>query len=399
MFEELLSSLAIKNENKIVLLVMDGVGDLPVNGKTPLEAARAPNLDRLASEASCGLLNIVYYGITAGSGPGHLALFGYDPIIYQIGRGVLEVLGVDMEMKKGDLAARGNFATIENGLITDRRAGRISTEKNRELVDIIKNNIQKIEDVEVIIKSGKEHRFAVIFRGSDLHEPLSDADPQQTGLKPAPAKAHEPSAKKAERIINKFIDEVTELLASEKPANTVLMRGFANYPAIKTLKERFELNCAAVATYPMYRGLARLVGMNILPTGETIEDEFNTVRENYGDFDYFFVHVKKTDSRGEDGNFEGKVKEIEKVDKALPMLTDLNPSVLAVTADHSTPCKLAAHSWHPTPVLIHGKYAFTDDAKKFSERECAKGILGRIPGTALISLLMANSLKFKKFGA
>ncbi|MBN1755358.1 2,3-bisphosphoglycerate-independent phosphoglycerate mutase [bacterium] len=399
MIEDLITSLVIKNKKRIILLVMDGVGGLQVGGQTELEAANTPNLDSLASDSSCGLMTLVSEGITPGSGPGHLSLFGYNPLKYQIGRGILEALGVDLDVQQGDLAVRGNFATLENGVIKDRRAGRIPTEKNKVLVEIIQNNIRQIEDVKVLIQSGKEHRFAVIFRGPDLNEGLSDADPQQDNQPPVPAKALNPKARKSEHIINRFIEMVTELLAQEKPANTVLMRGYSNYPPINHFEERYGLNAAAVATYPMYRGLARLVGMKTLHGGETIESAFLAAQKNYSSYDFLFVHVKKTDSMGEDGNFIEKVHEIEKVDKALPILLEMNPDVLAITGDHSTPAKLAAHSWHPTPLLIHGPYAIADYARRFTEKECSRGILGNIHATELMPLLLANSLRLKKYGA
>ncbi|MEN3190242.1 MAG: 2,3-bisphosphoglycerate-independent phosphoglycerate mutase, partial [Atribacterota bacterium] len=323
--EDIMKSLAIKTESKIVLVVADGIGDIPSkNNQTVLETASIPNLDRLASQAICGLTDPVSRGITPGSGPAHLALFGYDPLKYQIGRGVLEALGVGMELTPYDLACRGNFATLnEEGIITDRRAGRIATEVNKKICRIMQDKIKQIREVKVIITPGKEHRFVVVFRGKDLEEGLSDADPQAVGKRIKFAEPLHQGAKKTAEVVNEFINKATEILKEHYPANTVLLRGFAKHPGLPTMNELFKLTPAAIATYPMYKGLAKLVGMEILETGETIEEEFETLKKNYEKFDFFYVHIKKTDSYGEDGKFEEKVKVIEEVDKFIPEIINL----------------------------------------------------------------------------
>ncbi len=399
--EEIMRSLAIKTESKIVLLVADGIGDLPSeNNKTVLERAFIPNLDKLASKSVCGLTDPISRGITPGSGPAHLSLFGYDPIKYQIGRGVLEALGIGMELTSRDLACRGNFATLDKeGIITDRRAGRIATELNEKLCKLMQDKINQIGEVKTIIKPGKEHRFVVVFRGDGLEDALSDADPQKVGEKIKFAEPLDSKAKKSVETVNEFIKQATEVLKEHHPANTVLLRGFAKYPGLPTMKELFKLTPAAIATYPMYKGLAKLVGMDILETGESLSDEFKTLQDNFSKYDFFYLHIKKTDSYGEDGNFEQKVKVIEEVDKYIPKVLALKPDVLVVTGDHSTPALMKGHSWHPNPLMLFSKYIRVDEAEQFNEKECVKGGLGRFLAVEVLPLMMANALKLQKFGA
>ncbi len=399
--EEIMKSLAVKTESKIVLLVADGIGDLPSeNNKTVLEKAFIPNLDKLASKSACGLTDPISYGITPGSGPAHLSLFGYDPIKYQIGRGVLEALGIGMELTSDDLACRGNFATMDKeGIIIDRRAGRIATELNEKICRIMQDKISQIRGAEIIIRPGMEHRFVVVFRGKGLEEGLSDADPQVVGQKLKYTEPLRPEADEAAKIINEFIDKAIEVLREQSPANAVLLRGFAKHPALPTMGELFKLSPAAIATYPMYKGLAKLVGMEILEAGETIEKEFKTLKENYQKYDFFYLHIKKTDSYGEDGNFKKKVEIIEEVDKYIPELLILKPDVLVVTGDHSTPAILKGHSWHPNPFMLFSKYIRVDEVKQFNERECVKGGLGRFSAVDVLPLMLANALKLRKFGA
>jgi len=399
--EEIMKSLAIKTESKIVLLVADGIGDLPSeNNKTVLERAFIPNLDKLASKSVCGLTDPISCGITPGSGPAHLSLFGYDPIKYQIGRGVLEALGIGMELTSRDLACRGNFATLDKeGIITDRRAGRIATELNEKLCKLMQDKINQIGEVKTIIKPGKEHRFVVVFRGDGLEDALSDADPQKVGEKIKFAEPLDSKAKKSVETVNEFIKQATEVLKAHHPANTVLLRGFAKYPELPTMKELFKLTPAAIATYPMYKGLAKLVGMDILETGESLSDEFKTLQDNFSRYDFFYLHIKKTDSYGEDGNFEQKVKVIEEVDKYIPEVLALKSDVLVVTGDHSTPALMKGHSWHPNPFMLFSKYIRVDEAEQFNEKECVKGGLGRFSAVDVLPLMMANALKLQKFGA
>ncbi|MEA1926929.1 MAG: 2,3-bisphosphoglycerate-independent phosphoglycerate mutase [Candidatus Auribacterota bacterium] len=398
--QKIMSSLSISTESKIVLLLMDGVGGLSMGEGTALEVARTPFLDSLAAEGTLGLTDPVSPGITPGSGPAHVSLFGYDPIEYQIGRGVLEATGINMELTPSDVCSRGNFASMdENGLITDRRAGRIPTEENRRVVEILKKTIQEIDGIEVIIQSVKEHRFVAVFRGEGLDGNIADTDPQMTGAKSLDPVPLDPGAEYTAGIVKKFIERANAVLKNERPANTMLLRGFSRLPDIPSMEELFHLNPAAIATYPMYRGLAGLVGMEILDAGETIEDEFKTLKENWPDHDFFFLHIKKTDSYGEDGNFEKKVGIIEEVDRFIPGLLELKPDVIAVTGDHSTPCLLEGHSWHPNPLLIRSKYVRTDQSRHFTEAECARGGLGRHPAVDLMPLMLANALKLEKYGA
>jgi len=398
--ESMIKEISIKTDSKILLLVIDGVGGLPLDGKTELERAETPNLDNLASRSICGLTDAVGYGITPGSGPSHLALFGYDPLKYIIGRGVLEALGIGVELTPKDIAARGNFATMDSrGIIVDRRAGRIPTEKNREICALLGKKIEKIKGVKVFIRPGKEHRFVAIFRGDGLNGPLSDADPQKNGEKARPARALSARAKKAEEVANSFIKKASEVLKSEHPANTVLLRGISKVPRIPSMGELFNLSPAAIATYPMYKGLARLVGMEVLQTGESMQDELRTLRENFAKFDFFYLHIKQTDSSGEDGDYEKKVKVIEEVDIYIPEILDLKFDVIVVTGDHSTPALLKSHSWHPNPFLLHSRFIRVDGVNRFTERECSKGSLGRFLAVNAMPLMLANALKLKKFGA
>lgn len=396
----MISSLIQKTDSKILLLVMDGLGGLAVEGRSEMETAVTPNFDALVRRSVVGLADPVSPGITPGSGPGHLAIFGYDPIRYQIGRGVLEALGVDLEMTGRDVAARGNFCTIDaTDVITDRRAGRIATEINERLCAKLSAAIKRIDDVEIIIQPGKEHRFTVLFRGDGLADHLTDADPQREGMKRIPTTALDPAATRAAGIVNQFLERVKEALRDEHPANAAVLRGFAKYPTIPNMRERFGLRSAAIATYPMYRGLAKLVGMDVLKTGETFDDEIETLKQHFKEYDFFYLHYKKTDSYGEDGNFAMKVKAIEDVDRHLPALLSLGADVFAVTGDHSSPSALKAHSWHPSPFLLHSAYCGVDVASRFTERECARGVLGKIHAVDEMTLMLANALKLKKYGA
>jgi len=398
--ESMYRELSIQNGKKIVLLVMDGIGDLPRNDKTPLEKARTPNLDRLAKESITGLTYPVSMGITPGSGPAHISLFGYDPMKYNIGRGILEALGIDFEIGKKDIASRANFATIEaDGIISDRRAGRIATEKNQEICSYLSSKIKHIDDVDVFIRSGKEHRFVVVFRGHGLDDSVTDTDPQQIGHKPMECKSTDKQGEKTARIINEFVKRVASLLKSHKPANFSLLRGIARYPDIPSMEDLFKLSPAAIAPYPMYRGLARLVGMKILPTESDTSSEIHSLQENWSAFDFFYIHIKKTDSYGEDGNFEKKVSTIEEVDGHIPSIEELKPDCFVITGDHSTPCMMKAHSWHPVPFLLFSPYVRKDLSRAFTESECAKGVLGNFAAVNAMTLMLAHTLKLKKYGA
>lgn len=397
---ELIKEIAITSPEKIVLLVMDGLGGLPhpATGKTELETARIPNLDALAAKSICGLSDPVASGITPGSAPGHLALFGYDPVAFNIGRGVLEAVGIGLELQPGDIAARGNFCTVDaKGLITDRRAGRISNEKCAELCHLLDG--KSIDDVQVLVYPVREHRFVAVFRGKNLKPEVTESDPQFTGVPPRAIAALSPEAERLADVANRFIALARQVLAAHHPANMVLLRGFSGHPNLPTMQEIYKLKPAAIAVYPMYRGLARLVGMEIIETGATLEDEFATLKQNFDKYDFFFLHVKGADSAGEDGDFDRKVRIFEQVDASLPGLLSLEPDVLVVTGDHSTPAVLKGHSWHPVPVLLYSRYCRPDRVTEFSETAFLSGGLGRLPATHIMPLALANALKLTKFGA
>ena len=404
---EMMRSLAEESETKIVLIVLDGLGGLPEmpEGPTELEAARTPNLDALAARSICGLSTAVAPGVTPGSGPGHLSLFGYDPVECLVKRGVLSALGIGFDFQPGDLAARGNFCSVdpETGEITDRRAGRISSELGARLCERL-SRVQLPEVERIFVEPVKEYRFALILRGEGLEDGLTDTDPQMTGVPPKPVEATRPEAEETAALVNRWLEEAREVLAADAaendhPANSCNLRGLSKEPGLPQLPEIYKLRCGAIATYPMYRGVAQLVGMDVLATGETIEDEVETLREHWEGYDYFFFHVKEIDSRGEDGDFEGKVEVIEHFDRVLPDILDLSPDVVVVTGDHSTPAIWKSHSWHELPVLIWSRYIRRDGVSTFGERPCMAGGLGHIRHVDLMPLAMANAGRLAKFGA
>jgi 2,3-bisphosphoglycerate-independent phosphoglycerate mutase len=403
MSDSVIESLVVDGTTKIVLLVLDGLGDVPDSThawQTPLEAARTPNFDAIVPAAALGRVLPVGPGITPGSGPGHLALFGYDPLVTVVGRGVLEALGAGIDLRHGDIAARANFCTLDaENVVIDRRAGRIPGEVAARLVEALKARIARIEDVDVMLQAGKGHRFVVVLRGPGLEGEVSDADPHHEGAPIPQARPLLPSAEKAARIVNTFIQRAAEVLKAEHPANAILMRGLSARPHFAGYAERFRLRAAAIAAYPMYRGVAQLAGMTVVPTGETPADAFATARSRWSDFDYFFIHAKATDMAGEDGNFAAKVAAIETVDAALPALLALGPDVLCVTGDHSTPVPARAHSWHPVPVLVHAALAGADRAARFCEATCRAGSLGTFASRDLIAVLLANAGRLDKYGA
>jgi len=398
-WEEIATDLTYSTPSKIVLLVMDGLGGLPFEEKTELEAAHTPHLDDLASRSVCGLSDPVFMGITPGSGPAHLALFGYDPLKYILGRGILEALGIGVTVEKNDLVARGNFATLKDSLIVDRRAGRIPTTENEKLCRKINAFLGKRKNPQIVIYPGKEHRFVVKFSGKGLSDSLSDADPQKENKPPLPARPFSPEAEKTAQIVNSFLDEVTVFLRDNPNANTILLRGFSKFPTLPSLEKLYKLSAGAIAHYPMYKGLARLVGMELLDVGPEIEDLFSSLEEHFQDFDFFYIHFKKTDSAGEDGNFNAKKEAIEEIDAFIPRVLALEPEVFVVTSDHSTPWLLKSHSWHPNPFLLHSKTAIPDKVTRFSEKECSQGYLGRFQAIYAMPLMLAHAQKLKKFGA
>ena len=398
---ELLKDLIVPSQSKIVLLVMDGLGGIPreSNGPTELEFAKTPNLDRLAADGSLGLIVPVRPGVTPGSGPAHLALFGYDAVQYQIGRGVLESLGIGFDLQPGDVAARGNFCTVDAaGDIVDRRAGRIPTEKCIELCNKLKSIA--LPGVEVFVEPVKDYRFCLILRGEGLDPRIEDTDPQRKAP-PLPARAAAPEAGHTADLFNAWIARAREILKSEQPANMLTLRGVASDPGLPRFPDVYGLRSACVAVYPMYKGVARLVGMDVIDfDGESPADEFATAKAFWDTYDFFFVHVKPTDSRGEDGDFEGKARVVESVDAALPALLDLAPDVLIVTGDHSTPSVFRSHTWHPVPTLLWAPGATRRDAgQAFGETECLKGSLGIFAATDLMPLALAHAKRLQKFGA
>ncbi len=398
---QMINEMAVDNGSKIVLLLMDGLGGVPLEpgGLTELEAARTPNMDALSQRGSMGLSEVVAPGFSPGSGPGHLALFGYEPLQYTIGRGVLEALGIGFNLQPQDLAIRCNFCTLDaDGNISDRRAGRIPTEECVKRVEILRTI--EIPGVEIFVEPVKEYRFALILRAEGLDPRIRETDPQMTGVPPRPIEAADPAAEKTASILRQWWDEANRLLADHPPANSCTLRGYAKDPGLPRFPEVYRIKSAAVAVYPMYKGVSRLVGMDVIQhDAETPAQEFEVVKENWDDYDFFFVHVKKTDSYGEDGNFDAKVGVIEEVDQALPGLLELKPDVIAITGDHSTPSLMKRHSWHRVPVLIWAEWARYGKSMPFGETNCATGSLGLIRHVDIMPLALAHAKRLGKFGA
>ena len=402
---ELIKQLHMPAETKIVQLVLDGLGGLPreLDGKTELEAASTPNLDALAARSQLGLAVPIRPGVTPGSGPAHLSLFGYDPLEYDVGRGVLSALGIGFDLHSEDVAARGNFCTIDaGGLITDRRAGRIPTEFGQKLTELL-SEIQ-LPGIQAYVETVKEYRFVLILRptaGQTLYANIADTDPQKTGVPSLPAVAEDEASQATAKLANDWIAAARAILKDHEPANSLNLRGFAKDPGFPKFPDVYGLRAGAIATYPMYRGVAKLVGMDVLPVaGETVEDEVDTLRAHWDRYDYFFFHVKKTDSAGEDGDFERKAGVIEHVDEAvIPAIMDLEPDVLIVTGDHSTPAALKSHSWHPVPTLLWSRFCSWDGMGEFGERACGRGSLGVFPATDEMQLALGNALRLNKYGA
>ena len=397
---DVITKLAADNGTKIVMLVADGLGGLPIDdsGKTELEAAITPNLDALAERGTSGLSVPIGPGITPGSGPGHLGLFGYDPLAYDIGRGVLEALGIGFEMTARDVATRGNFCTVDrDGRITDRRAGRIPDETCTALCKKLRT-IQ-LPDTTLFVEPVREHRLVVVFRRDGLEDRVADTDPQKTGVPPLSAVAEDADSEPTAQVANQFLDRAREVLEDDAPANMVMLRGFAKYPSIPPMQEAYKLRACAIAGYPMYRGLASLVGMAVVETGSELPEEVACLRAQWDRYDFFFVHYKYTDSRGEDGNFDAKVERIEALDAAVPDVLRLRPDVLVVTGDHSTPARMKMHSWHPVPTLLWSETCRPDAVRAFGERDCLQGGLGRFQATDLMPLMLAHAGRLGKYGA
>jgi 2,3-bisphosphoglycerate-independent phosphoglycerate mutase len=397
---DLIRELRETNASKIVMMVADGLGGLPLapGGLTELETAKTPNLDALAGKGTSGLSTPVLPGITPGSGPGHLGLFGYDPLEYRIGRGILEALGINFPVTDRDVCIRGNFCTLDaEGKIWDRRAGRPTTQRCIEVVEKLRTIT--VPGVEVFVEPVKEHRFVLVFRGEGLGDNVNDTDPQITGVPPLLAQGADPGSRATADAVNTFIAKATELLKDEGPINGATLRGFAGIPKIATMQTVYGLRSAAIAVYPMYKGLARLVGMDILDSGDSLSSQVARLKAAWNDYDFFFLHYKYTDSTGEDGNFDEKVKKIEAFDAAIPGVLELKPDVLIVTGDHSTPSKMKSHSFHPVPTLLAAELCRPDGLTEFSERACRTGGLGHFPAKHLMLMAMAHAARFGKYGA
>jgi len=395
-----LSTLVQRADTRIVLVVMDGLGGYAtVERGSELEEAKTPNLDRLVAEGSAGLVEPVGPGITPGSGPGHLGLFGYDPLEYELGRGALSAAGLDVELKPGDVAARGNLATLDGaGNVTDRRAGRIPDDEAAKVVDTLREGIS-IDGVDVVLVPEAQHRVLVVLRGEGLDPRVTDTDPQDTGVPPLTPEAKVPDAKRTAEVVAELDAQVRKLLADEPKANALLLRGFDSHRELPSMHERYGVTPAAVAIYPMYRGIARLVGMEVLPKADDLDGQVAQLDEQWDRFDYFFLHHKYTDSAGEDGDFDRKVAAIEDLDAAIPAIRDLDPDVIVVTGDHSTPSQMAAHSWHPVPALLWGARVGRDGTERFGERWCAGGLLGIRPTKDLMPIALAAAGRLAKYGA
>ena len=385
--------------SKIVMLVVDGLGGAPhrETGKSELESARLPNLDALSRRSAGGLTTPVTPGITPGSGPGHMALFGYDPVKYLMGRGVLEALGIGIDLGKGDVAARGNLCTVDgDGLLVDRRAGRIPTAESAPLVEML-DRIE-VPNVSLSVYPVQDYRFVLVLRGDDLRDDVGETDPQRNGAAPVDAEALSPPAERTAEAVNAFVAAARDVLGGRDRANMVLLRGFSALPRLPDFGGSYSLNPAAVAAYPMYRGLAELVGMKVLRTGQTFDDELDTLEAHFADHDFFFLHYKPADAAGEDGDFDAKVARLEELDARIPRLLELQPDALVVAGDHATPAIMAGHSWHPVPLLISSGLTAGDGIDGFSERTCAAGSIGRIPATSVMMLALAHAGKLAKFG-
>jgi 2,3-bisphosphoglycerate-independent phosphoglycerate mutase len=397
---QLMRDLRDDNGSKIVLVVADGLGGLPleVDGKTELETAHTPNMDAMVREGVCGLSIPVLPGIAPGSGPGHLGLFGYDPLEYKIGRGILEALGINFQVGPRDVAIRGNFCTVnDKGLISDRRAGRPTTERCVEMCK--KMQTISIPGVEIFVEPVREHRFVIVLRGDNLGDLVNDTDPQALNVVPLHAVGEDANSQNTAKAVNQFIAEAGKVLKNDAPTNMITLRGFARYPKIATMQDIYGLRAACIAVYPMYKGLARLVGMDILDAGGTMAEQVETLKKVWDKYDFFFLHYKYTDSTGEDGNFDGKVEKIELLDAEIPKIRALNPDVMIITGDHSTPSKMKSHSWHPVPTVLCAKTARPDGVVEFGECFCLRGGLGQVEAKYLMSLAMAHAGRLGKYGA
>jgi 2,3-bisphosphoglycerate-independent phosphoglycerate mutase len=397
--EELFKDCYVSTSSKIVMLVVDGLGGLahPDTGLSELETAHLPNLDAMARESACGLTTPVVPGVAPGSGPGHLALFGYDPLKHIIGRGALEALGIDVDLQPGDVAARGNFCTVDgSGSLVDRRAGRIPTELSAPLCHRL-DQIE-VEGAQLDVFPVQDYRFVLRLRGQGLSEAISETDPQITGVSALEVLPISPEAQKTAGMVNSFVSQAKRILAGEERGNMVLLRGWAQLPALPPMGDVYQLDPAGIAAYPMYRGLATVAGMNVIPTGRSFGDEVQTLHQRYQEHDFFFIHYKPADAAGEDGDFDAKVKCLEDLDPFIPQIRELEPDVFMVAGDHSTPAVMAAHSWHPVPFMLNSRLTRGEGIQGFNERACGLGSIGRIPATNVMLLALSHAGKLTKYG-
>lgn len=395
-----LTSLLNDSTCHIVLVVMDGLGGFAdAQFDSELEQAKTPNLDQLAAEGIVGLTLPTGAGITAGSGPGHLALFGYDPTEFELGRGVLSATGVEFDLRPGDVAARGNLATLDDdGNVTDRRAGRISDDRAQALTDALNEGV-KVDDVDVMFRHISSHRVLAVLRGEGLDHRVADLDPQRTGVPPKDPAPLDPAAEHTADVLRNVDAAIREVLADHDGADALLLRGFDTHHELPSFAERYKLRAATVAIYPMYRGVAKLCGMDTLPRPSGLDEQIALMRERWDDYDYFFLHHKKTDEAGHDGKRDEKVAAVEAMDVVIPDIVALQPDVIAVTGDHSSPTQLSGHSWHPVPTLLWGPHVGRDDVTSFGERACAGGLLGQRPTRELMPIMLASAGKLEKYGA
>ena len=385
-------------DSKILLLVIDGLGGLPHNqtSKTELESANIPNLDKLTQESTTGIATPIQPGITPGSGPGHMSLFGYNPIKYVIGRGVLEAIGSGIKLSKKDIAVRGNFCTIDNqGVITDRRAGRISDSDASKLIQSLSQI--KVDGAHITIKHLKNHRFVLVLSGSDLNTDITPTDPLLNNLPINQASSNSPQSRKTATIINKFTQLSLDILKNETLANGIILRGFSQNLSVPKISDVYHINPIGISLYPAYRGIATMLGMKVTNQGVDFSDLIKIVRNNFNDFNFFYLHYKDTDSAGEDGDFDKKVFSLEKLDTFIPELRSIGFDVFTITGDHSTPSILSSHSWHPVPILINSNIPTSDESIHFTELECKNGDIGRIHATDIMPLTLAYAKKLIKF--
>lgn len=398
--DELITELVQPARTKIVLLVLDGLGGCrTAEHGSELYEANTPNLDRLAAQGSSGLHTVVALGITPGSGAGHLALFGYDPLIYRLGRGALCAAGIGFDLGPLDIAARLNFCTLdEEGNVADRRAGRISTAENHRLCDLISKEVDLGEGIQLILEPERDHRSLLVLRGEELSPHVSDTDPQQLGLPPKTPIALALEAEFTVSLLNEMLAQIRTLLKDEQ-ANFVLLRGFDTLRNLPRFPTMFRLRSIGIAVYPMYIGISRILGMEVAGEQGGWSEQLSSLEAAWDRYDFFYVHHKNPDAAGEDGDFERKCTAIEEIDATIPRLEALGPDVLCVTGDHCTPSFLRGHSWHPVPFLLWGPSVGVDTRTKFNEEEARLGAFGHILAKELMPLMLACAGRLGKYGA